>query len=142
VISGNARAQIATGFVKLHSKYYGRGPTKAKVYADGDMIAVLLEETFTPAEQTLIERGQSNGIQEIRRNFQQIMADQFKALIEQATGRSVRSFMSETDLENDIAVEMFFLSGERTDMAAFEQASEDVSASSDPETEGGPETGP
>jgi len=70
------------------------------------------------------------------------MADQFKALIEQATGRSVRSFMSETDLENDIAVEMFFLSGERTDMAAFEQASEDVSASSDPETDGGPETGP
>ena len=54
----------------------------------------------------------------------------------------MRSFMSETDLENDIAVEMFFLSGERTDMAAFEQASDDVSASSDPETEGGPETGP
>ena len=85
-----------------------------------------MEETFTPAERTLIEHGQSQGIQEIRRNFQTIMADQFKALIEQATGRKVRSFTSETDLENDIAVEVFLLAGERTDMASFEHAGGDI----------------
>jgi uncharacterized protein YbcI len=126
MVSGTARAEIANGFVRLHSQYYGRGPTKAKVYADGDVVVVVLEETFTPAERTLIEQGQSGGIQEIRRNFQQIMAEDFKALVEQATGRSIRSFISETDLENDIAVEVFLLSGARIDMAPFEQAGQDV----------------
>ena len=126
MLTGEARSQIASGFVSLHSKYYGRGPTRSKVYADGDVVVVVLEETFTPAEKTLIEQGQSGGIQEIRRNFQLVMADQFKALVEQATGREVRSFTSETDLENDIAVEVFILAGDRTDMASFEEAGEDV----------------
>jgi uncharacterized protein YbcI len=126
MLTGESRSQIASGFVSLHSKYYGRGPTRSKVYADGDVVVVVLEETFTPAERTLIDQGQAGGIQEIRRNFQTIMADQFKALIEQATGRRVRSFTSETDLENDIAVEVFILAGDRTDMASFEEAGEDV----------------
>ncbi len=121
MLTGEARSQIASGFVSLHSQYYGRGPTKSKVYAEGDIVVVVLEETFTPAERTLISQGQSEGIQEIRRNFQTIMADQFKALVEQATGRKVRSFTSETDLENDIAVEVFLLAGHRTDMTAFEE---------------------
>jgi uncharacterized protein YbcI len=126
MLTGEVRSQIASGFVSLHSKYYGRGPTRSKVYADGDVVVVVLEETFTPAERTLIDQGQAGGIQEIRRNFQMIMADQFKALVEQASGRQVRSFVSETDIENDIAVEVFILAGERTDMASFEEAGEDL----------------
>ena len=126
MLSGKVRSQIASGFVSLHSQYYGRGPTRSKVYADGDVVVVVLEETFTPAERTLIDRGQSDSIQRIRRDFQMVMANQFKALVEQATGREVRSFVSETDLENDIAIEMFILAGERTDMASFEEAGEEV----------------
>jgi uncharacterized protein YbcI len=125
MLTGQARSEIATGFVRLHSDYYGRGPTKAKVHADGDVVVVVLEETFTPAERTLIERGQADGIQGIRRDFQQIMKDQFTALVEQATGREVISFTSDTDLENDIAVEVFVLGEDRTDMVSFEQAGED-----------------
>jgi uncharacterized protein YbcI len=120
MLTGEARSQIASGFVSLHSKYYGRGPTRSRVYAEDDLVVVVLEETFTPAERTLIGQGQAGGIQEIRRNFQQVMAAQFKSLVEQATGREVRSFISETDLENDIAVEMFLLGDERTDMSSFE----------------------
>jgi uncharacterized protein YbcI len=126
MLTGQARAEIASGFVRLHSQYYGRGPTKAKVYAEDNLVVVVLEETFTPAERTLIEKGQSGGIQEVRRNFQMIMADQFKALVEQAAGREVRSFTSATDIENDIALEVFILAGERTDMASFEEAGEEL----------------
>jgi uncharacterized protein YbcI len=126
MLTGEARSQIASGFVSLHSKYYGRGPTKSKVYGEGDVVVVVLEETFTPAERTLISQGQSQGIQEIRRNFQSIMAEQFKSLVEQATGREVRSFISETDLENDIAVEVFILAGGRTDMSSFESEADEA----------------
>ena len=124
MIAGAMRAAISNEMVRLHSEYYGRGPTKSKVYADGDLIAVVLEETFTPAERTLIARGEADGIQEIRRRFQRVMADQFRSIVEQATGREVRAFPSETDLENDVAVEIFLLGATRTDMTGFEDAGE------------------
>src|SRR5215212_10931558 len=119
-VEGSARAAIASEIVRLQAQYYGRGPTKAKASYDGDVLVVVLEETFTPAEKTLIARGESEGIQDIRRRFQRAMSNQFRALVEQSTGREVRSFLSETDLDNDIAVEVFLLGGPKTDMAAFE----------------------
>ena len=128
MVDGAARATIANEFVQLHSEYYGRGPTKAKVYTDGDLLAVVLEETFTPAEKTLITRNEAEGVQDIRRRFQRAMAEQFSAIVEQATGLKVRAFLSETNLEADIAVEIFLLADERTDMTGFEQAGEDADA--------------
>jgi uncharacterized protein YbcI len=119
---GEMRAEIATRIVKLQSDYYGKGPTKARTYAIDDLVVVVLEETFTKAERTLVDRGEVEAIQQIRRRFQQQMADEFKAIVEQATGRSVRAFLSETNLEADLSVEMFLLGEARTDMADFEEA--------------------
>jgi uncharacterized protein YbcI len=120
---GDARAEIATGIVRLQSEYYGKGPTKAKAYITDDIVAVVLEETFTKAERTLVERGELEAIQQIRRRFQQAMADEFKGIVEQATGRVVRAFLSETNLEADISVEFFILGEQRTDMRGFEPES-------------------
>jgi uncharacterized protein YbcI len=120
---GDQRAEIATQMVRLHSEYYGRGPTKAKAYVTDDIVVVVLEETFTKAERTLLDRGESEAIQQIRRRFQQTMADEFKGLVERATGRVVRAFLSETNLEADISVEFFLLGGRRTDMQGFEPES-------------------
>jgi uncharacterized protein YbcI len=117
---GDVRAEIASQIVQLQREYYGKGPTKARAYVVEDLVAVVLEETFTKAERTLVERGERDAIQQIRRRFQQQMADEFKAIVEQATGRSVRAFLSETNLEADVSVELFLLGDERTDMAGFE----------------------
>lgn len=117
---GEARAEIATRIVRLHSEYYGKGPTKARAYIAEDVVVVVLEETFTKAERTLLERGESEPIQQIRRRFQQAMADDFKSIVEQATGRVVRAFLSETNLEADVSVEFFLLGEQRTDMRGFE----------------------
>ena len=108
--------------VQLQSEYYGKGPTKAKTYVLDDLGVVVLEETFTKAERTLVGRGEVDAIQQIRRRFQQQMADEFKAIVEQATGRTVRAFMSETNLEADVAAELFLLGDSRTDMGAFEES--------------------
>jgi uncharacterized protein YbcI len=123
LVDGEARATIASEVVRLHSEYYGKGPTRAKTYVAEDVVVVVLEETFTAAERTLIERGEAGGIQDIRRRFQLVMADQFKAIVEQATGRRVRSFFSDTDLEQDISAEVFVLASDRTDMSSFEPGS-------------------
>src|SRR5947208_12981889 len=107
MVTGPMRVEIANAFSRLQSEYYGRGPMKARTYVVEDLVAVVLEETFTPAEKTLIERGEGEPVQQIRRSFQQAMRDDFVSIIEQATGRRVRAFLSETDLDADVAVEAF-----------------------------------
>jgi uncharacterized protein YbcI len=117
---GETRARISKEIVRLQSEYYGKGPTRAKTYIVDDLVVVVLEESFTRAEKTLVERGEREAIQQIRRRFQQQMADSFISIVEQATGRRVRVFLSETDVDQDVSVETFLLADERTDMTAFE----------------------
>jgi uncharacterized protein YbcI len=117
---GEIRATISREIVRLQAEYYGKGPTKAKTYLLDDLVVVVLEETFTRAEKTLAERGEGAAIQHIRRRFQQQMADDFTSVVEQATGRKVRAFLSETNVELDVSVETFLLADERTDMTGFE----------------------
>ena len=119
---GEIRATISRAIVRLQAEYYGKGPTKAKTYVFDDLVVVVLEETFTRAEKTLVQRGEADAIQHIRRRFQQQMAEEFTSVVEQATGRSVRAFLSETNIEQDVSVETFLLSDERTDMTDFENA--------------------
>ena len=119
---GEMRAMISKEIVRLQAEYYGKGPTKAKTYIVEDLVVVVLEETFTRAEKTLAERGERDAIQHIRRRFQQQMAENFTSVVEQATGRKVRTFLSETDIETDVSVETFLLAEDRTDMAGFEEA--------------------
>jgi uncharacterized protein YbcI len=119
---GEMRATISREIVRLQAEYYGKGPTKAKTYIVDDLVVVVLEETFTRAEKTLAQRGEGDAIQHIRRRFQQQMAESFSSVVEQATGRKVRAFLSETDIAEDVSVETFLLSEERTDMTDFEPA--------------------
>ena len=119
---GETRARISREIVRLQAEYYGKGPTKAKTYIVDDLVVVVLEESFTRAEKTLAERGEGAAVQHIRRRFQQQMAEDFKSVVEQATGRRVRAFLSETDIAADVSVETFLLADERTDMTGFEEA--------------------
>lgn len=108
--------------VKLHAKYYGRGPTRVRAYIiQSDVVVAVLEETFTLAEKTLIEGGEIAAIQDIRRRFQRAMEEEFRSIVEHATGYSVRSFTPDTDLHEDIAVEVFLLGAPLTNMTTFER---------------------
>jgi uncharacterized protein YbcI len=117
---GEMRATISNEIVRLQAEYYGKGPTRAKTYIVEDLVVVVLEESFTRAEKTLADRGERDAIQHIRRRFQQQMADSFTSIVEQATGRKVKTFLSETNVDDDVSVETFLLADERTDMARFE----------------------
>jgi uncharacterized protein YbcI len=117
---GEMRATISREIVRLQAEYYGKGPTRARTYISDDLVVVVLEETFTRAEKTLAQRGEGDAIQHIRRRFQQQMADNFISVVEQATGRRVRAFLSDTHIETDVSVETFLLADDRTDMTGFE----------------------
>src|SRR3954466_14036259 len=106
---GLIRARFSREIVRLQAEYYGKGPTKARTFISDDLAVVVLEETFTRAEKTLAQRAEGEAIQHIRRRFQQQMADAFTSVVEQATGRKVRAFLSDTNIEHDVSIETFLL---------------------------------
>lgn len=116
--------QIADEIARLQGEYYGAAPKKARAYiTPGEIVVVVLRETFTPAERVLIGHGDAEMIQHLRRRFQQLSREDFVAVVEQATGEQVEAFLSETHLEREIAVEIFLLAGKgRTQMEGFEQS--------------------
>jgi uncharacterized protein YbcI len=106
---GEVLARISTGLVQLHSRYYGKGPTKAKTHLVNDTVICILRGGFTTVERTLIEDGDVDAVYDIRRSFQRAMEDPFKTVVEEATGRKVIAYMSQIHADPDLAVELFVL---------------------------------
>jgi uncharacterized protein YbcI len=95
--------------VQLHSRYYGKGPTKAKTHAVNDTIVSILKGGFTRVERTLLDTGQVESVYQMRRSFQQAMEEEFRSVVEEATGRKVIAYMSQIHHDPDLAVEIFVL---------------------------------
>jgi uncharacterized protein YbcI len=102
-------AQISTALVQLHSRSYGKGPTKAKTHMVDDTVVCILRGGFTTVERTLIETGEVESVYQMRRSFQQAMEDDFRRVVEDATGRKVIAYMSSIHVDPDLAVELFVL---------------------------------
>jgi uncharacterized protein YbcI len=122
-VTGEALASISTGIVQLHSRYYGKGPTRAKTYLVDDTVVCILRGGFTTVEQTLIDEGRADAVYEIRRSFQQVMQDQFTKVVERGTGRKVIAYLSQIHHDPDLAVEIFVLepTDEPVEPASHEQ---------------------
>jgi uncharacterized protein YbcI len=119
----NVESRISDRLSALHGHLHGKGPPAARAYIAGDdVVVVVLEETFTPAEQALVDRGEAGGLQELRRRIRRVMADDFGAIVEQATGRRVRSYISDTDLSEQVSIDVFLLGSSLEDMSGFETA--------------------
>jgi uncharacterized protein YbcI len=117
----NVESRISDRLSALHGHLHGKGPPAARAYIAGDdVVVVVLEETFTPAEQALVDRGEAGGLQELRRRIRRVMADDFGAIVEQATGRRVRSYISDTDLSEQVSIDVFLLGSSLEDMSGFE----------------------
>jgi uncharacterized protein YbcI len=112
---GEMLAQISTGLVQLHSRYYGKGPTKAKTHMVDDTVISILRGGFTTVERTLVETGQTESVYQMRRSFQQAMEVEFTEVIEEATGRKVIAYMSQIHTDPDLAVEVFVLEPQKAE---------------------------
>lgn len=106
---GERLAQISTRLVQLHSRYYGKGPTKAKTHMVNDTVISILRGGFTTVERTMIDQGRLGIVHEMRRSFQAAMEEQFREVVETATGRAVIAYMSQVHTNPDLAVEIFVL---------------------------------
>ncbi len=108
-------SQLSREIVQLHARLYGRGPTKARSYLHPDYAVCVLEEIFTTAERTLIVAGSGDHVSETRKKFQDAVKDEFITVVERITGRSVRVFLSQVDVDANLALEFFIFAGAEAD---------------------------
>ena len=106
---GLLSADISRAVVGLFSQHTGRGPTKARTTIDGELIVVLLHESMTHAEKSLVKAGKHAEVLQMRRTFQETMRPSLVAAVEGLTGRTVMSFMSANHIDPDAAAEIFVM---------------------------------
>jgi uncharacterized protein YbcI len=107
---GRLLAAISTTIVAILRQGYGRGPTKAKTYAQDDMIIVVMRDGgYTPLERTMLADGGRERVAAMRHNFQSLIAERYKQAIRDLTGRDVLAIVSQTHVDPDITTEIFFL---------------------------------
>ncbi len=114
--NGDGRPQslhmaISNEMVRLYKQRFGRGPTKTRTHWAGpDVLAVILEDTLTPAERSLVAIGEHQRLRDLRTFFQYATLPDFCEPIERLTGRKVRAFISGIDIEVDgVSTVMFVL---------------------------------
>jgi uncharacterized protein YbcI len=106
---GERAAAISNAVVGELARTTGRGPTKAKTTFGDNAVFVILQDTLTRGERSLVEAGQHEAVLDLRRRWQQVMRQSCSRRVEELVGRKVIGFMSDNYIDPDIAVEVFVL---------------------------------
>ena len=110
--AGQQSTAITNAIVRLYRDYLGRGPTKARTSIRSDVIVVLMEDTLTKAERSLVDDGKGDEVLHTRESLQRTMRVALSEAVEDAVGRKVLAFMSSNHIEPDLACEVFVLEPE------------------------------
>ena len=70
---------------------------------------MLMQDTLTRAEHSLVADGRGDRVLEMRHSFQEVMGPAMIDVVQQFTGREVIAFMSDNHINPDIASEIFVL---------------------------------
>lgn len=107
--TGTVALAISNATVRLLSEYTGRGPTKARTYVNDDLISVVLQDTLTKGERSLVADGQIELVLANRKAYQNTMRTALVSAVEELSGRQVVAFLSDSQVDPDYAVESFVL---------------------------------
>lgn len=105
-------ARISNHVVQLMNAYTGRGPTRARTSIDNELISVVLRDTLTKGERSLVADDKAQLVLDMRHAYQMTMRKDLIDGVEQITGRRVIAFLSDNHLDPDIAIESFVLASE------------------------------
>lgn len=101
---------ISSEIAGIYKDHFGRRPGKTSTtWAGPDMLVVALNDTLTPAERKLQQRGDDQRVRELHLLVQGAETSVLREPVERLTGRKVRASMSGIDAEADLATEVFIL---------------------------------
>jgi uncharacterized protein YbcI len=108
-VGGPKAAAISNHVVHTMSTYTARGPRKARAYINDDVVTVVLKDTLTKGERSLVREDRHELVLTMRKAFEATMRRDLIDGIEQILQRKVTVFMSDNHIDPDIAVEVFLL---------------------------------
>ncbi|MEA2169644.1 MAG: hypothetical protein QOF76_2944 [Solirubrobacteraceae bacterium] len=128
---GSVTAAVTREMVRIYKEHFGRGPTVARTaWCGNDVITCVLENTFTPVEESLVRLGEHQRLRDMRMVFQYASMREFCEPVERLTGRKVRSFVSGIDtMVAGLSIETFILHPEGSDEASRTEMGDGVVAS-------------
>ena len=109
LVGGSKQAAISNLVVRLMSEYTGRGPTKARTHIADNVVTVVLQDTLTKGERSLVADGLQDHVLATRKAFQGTMRHDLIGGVEDILGRRVAAFFSDNHIDPDMAVEVFVL---------------------------------
>jgi uncharacterized protein YbcI len=118
VRQGKLAMAISNAVVGELASTTGRGPTQARTTLGDNAVFVVLQDTLTRGERTLVGAGEGEVVLDLRRRWQRVMRESCSEKIAGLTGRKVVGFMSDNHIDPDIAVEVFILEPLGPDPAA------------------------
>jgi uncharacterized protein YbcI len=105
----SATAQISTQMVQLVLRYTGRGPTKARTTIDPNFVLIVLDDTLTRSERSLLAAGEEDLIRQQRSRLHELMRGEATEIVERTVGRKVRSLLGDVSPAEGVAVVVFLL---------------------------------
>ena len=84
---------------------------RARTTIRDNVVLVMLEQTLTKGEQSLVNKGRADKVIEIRHEFQEAMREESMAKVAQLTGRPVTAMLSANHVNPDLGAEIFVLDG-------------------------------
>jgi uncharacterized protein YbcI len=108
-VGGELNSAIATAVVRVHTRYAGRGPTKAQAFHRSNFVVLLLQDSMTRGERTLADGGRAETAWLVRRQLQWAMREPLIGVIEELTGCRVVAFMGDNHIDPDIVINLFVL---------------------------------
>lgn len=107
-------AAISREIVRLYSRAFGRGPTKARTYVEAEYAVCVLRDVFTAGERTLIAHGGREEVEASRKRVNDAIDGEFVALVERETGRQVQAHLTHIKVPANLAVHFFLFDGPAT----------------------------
>lgn len=108
-------ARISNEMVRAQKQYFGRGPVKAKSYLLDDFLLIVMRGGFLPVERTMIEAGKEDVVRQYRQDFENEMTERLIGKMQELTGRKIVTYQSQTLVDPEIVIEIFFFDQPATD---------------------------
>lgn len=102
---------ISNVIVGCLREYTGRGPTKARTTIRDNVVLVMLEQTLTKGEQSLVAKGRGDKVLALRHEYQDAMREESSDKIAALTGRKVVAMLSANHIDPDLGAEIYVLDG-------------------------------
>ena len=96
-LGGSKAAAISNYLVRTMSEYTGRGPTKARTYLSDDVVTVVMKDTLTKGERSLVSDDDADLVLSMRKAFRRrcVMPSSAESRRSSAAG-SLRSLATTT----------------------------------------------